>query len=59
MKFTNNGETVLENDEEYKTMYLDWYNNFLTVGCFADYYGWSDEVAQHMIEQGREVFYSD
>jgi hypothetical protein len=36
-------------------MYLDYFNNFLTVGAFADYYGISDEEAEFVIEVGRKL----
>ena len=55
MKFTINHETVLETDQEYRDMYLDWVNNWISIGRFAAYYGWSEETAAHMIEQGREA----
>ena len=35
-------------------MYLDYVNNFLTIGAFADYYGISDEQAKMIIEEGRK-----
>jgi len=34
-------------------MYLDWFNNFLTVQAFADYYQLSIDKAEEVIEQGR------
>lgn len=36
-------------------MYLDWFNNFLTVPRFAEYYGISESLANTIITQGREV----
>lgn len=36
-------------------MYLDWFNNFLTVPRFAEYYGISEEFANEVIETGRET----
>lgn len=35
------------------TLYRDWFNNFLTVECFADYYCVTDEQAQRVINIGR------
>ena len=55
MRWTNNGETVLETDADYIAAFLDWFNNFLTVSRFADYYGWSDEMAILVIDEGREL----
>tara|TARA_R100000773_G_scaffold23135_1_gene20409 strand:- start:3984 stop:4154 length:171 start_codon:yes stop_codon:yes gene_type:complete len=34
-------------------MYLDWFNNFLTVQAFADHYQLSTEKAEQVINQGR------
>jgi hypothetical protein len=34
-------------------MYLDWVNNFLTVGKFADHYGLTRDEALSVIERGR------
>lgn len=36
-------------------MYLDWFNNFLTVGAFADYYCISQELAEQIIREGSEL----
>ena len=55
MQFTTNSETVLENDQEYINAFLDYLNNFLTVGRFADFYGWSDENARQVITEGRAL----
>ena len=30
-------------------MYLDWFNNFLTIGRFAEYYGISEEFAEQVV----------
>ena len=55
MRFTTNSETVLENDQEYIDAFLDYLNNFLTVGRFAAYYGWSDDNASQVICEGRAL----
>lgn len=34
-------------------MYLDWVNNFLTVACFADHYGMTEQAARELIERNR------
>lgn len=39
--------------DDYVNMYLDWVNNFLTVGKFAEYYGISEDYAQQIIKIGR------
>lgn len=36
-------------------MYLDYFNDFLTVERFAAYYGISEEFAREVIEIGRET----
>lgn len=36
-------------------MYLDWFNNFLTLPRFAEYYGISEPLAHEVICFGREV----
>ena len=34
-------------------MYLDWFNNFLTVARFAEYYGITEDQARIIIHEGR------
>lgn len=36
-------------------LYLDWFNNFLTVGRFAEYYGLNTTQANAVINLGRET----
>jgi hypothetical protein len=36
-------------------IYLDWVNNFISVEGFASYYGVTVEVANKLIEEGREI----
>ena len=55
MRFTTNGETVLENNQEYREAFLDYINNFLTVDRFASYYGWSVNDARQVIDDGRAL----
>ena len=38
-----------------RAMYLDYVNNFLTVACFAEYYGISRDVALDVISFGRKL----
>jgi len=57
MKTTN---TPLKNeiqDEEDKliNLFLDWKNNFLTIGRFAEYYNLTIEKANLLIDKGREL----
>lgn len=60
-EYTENGAKIYVNGlkADVKAMYLDYVNNFLTVGGFADYYGISDEQAQKIIESGREYLKED
>jgi len=37
-------------------MYLDYWNNFLTVDSFAEYYNIDRNKAFNIIERGRELF---
>ena len=37
-----------------RTMYLDWFNNFLTVPVFAEKYGLTEELAMQLIGEERE-----
>tara|TARA_R110002012_G_C11622682_1_gene609158 strand:+ start:1637 stop:1840 length:204 start_codon:yes stop_codon:yes gene_type:complete len=39
----------------FQEMYLDWFNNFLTVEGFADWYGISEERAAVIISAGRKI----
>lgn len=41
--------------DKYMEMYLDYVNNFLTVKRFAEYYGMSEEYANHVIVIGRHA----
>ena len=36
-----------------ETLYLDWFNNFLTVDRFAEYYGMPVDKAHKVIRIGR------
>ena len=36
-------------------LFLDWFNNFLTVPCFAEHYGLTDIEAQAVISEGRTI----
>ena len=45
--------TVLNKLDKTVEMYLDYFNNFLTVSRFAEYYGISEEEANQVIKIGR------
>lgn len=36
-------------------LFLDWFNNFLTVERFAEYYNLTIEQARRLIEEGRKL----
>ena len=38
-----------------ESMYLDYFNNFLTMEAFANYYGISKEEAEFVIQIGRKI----
>jgi len=41
--------------EQLQKIYLDWFNNFLSIRVFSQYYGISEESAIKLIDVGREV----
>jgi hypothetical protein len=46
-------DKIAEDSEAIK-LYLDWWNNFITLGAFADYYGMTEHEALTMINVGRK-----
>jgi hypothetical protein len=40
---------------ELTEMYLDWFNNFLTVSAFSAHYGLREDTASMVIKEGREM----
>lgn len=48
IKIYDNGDLI--------QMYLDWFNNFLTVPRFAEYYNISETFADEIIRQGRQIY---
>lgn len=47
MEFSN----VMDDEE----LYLDYFNNFLTIDRFAEAWGISKRVAEEIIKRGREI----
>jgi hypothetical protein len=41
--------------EKIEGLYLDWFNNFLTVDRFAEYYGLTVKQASRVINTGRAL----
>lgn len=37
-------------------MYLEYWNNFLTVTRFAEYYGMNPSIANRLIDLGRTIY---
>tara|TARA_R110000803_G_scaffold138778_1_gene205546 strand:+ start:1364 stop:1549 length:186 start_codon:yes stop_codon:yes gene_type:complete len=49
-------ETAVENTAtQFQNFYLDYLNDFLTVGGYASYYGISEKTANQRINIGRKV----
>ena len=44
-----------EEAQKLVNMFLDWKNNFLTVGKFAEYYSLTVEKANELIDKGRNL----
>ena len=42
-------------DEQLETMYLDYFNNFIGVEGYADYYGLTYDLAHDLLEKGRKI----
>ena len=38
-----------------QAIYLDWWNNYLTVAVFAEHYGISESAGRELIETARRV----
>ena len=41
--------------EQLELLYLDWFNNFLSVEKFAEFYGMSEDKAIILIDMGRVI----
>ena len=41
--------------EALQVIFLDWFNNFLTVDRFAEHYGMTPDAASELIESGRRA----
>lgn len=41
--------------DKFVSMYLDYRNNFITIGAFADYYAINDKTAEKIIDIGRQI----
>ena len=36
-------------------LYVEYYNDFLTVECFAEYHGWRIDFARQVIKSGKKI----
>ena len=45
--------------EQLKAVYLQWVNEFLSVGAFAEYHGITDAQAADLITLARDIFNTD
>lgn len=52
---TKNRHTEVRN--ECADMFMEWFNHFLSVDYFAEYYGMDFETASRMITVGRKIHY--
>ena len=48
--------TITNKRDLVERLYLDWFNNFLTIERFAEYYNMTVEHAEKVIEIGRKMF---
>ena len=48
--------TITNKRDLVERLYLDWFNNFLTIERFAEYYNMTVEQAEKVIEVGRKMF---
>jgi len=46
---------AIKPSEALQSIYLDWFNNFLTVDRFAEHYGMTPDTASELIESGRRA----
>lgn len=54
MKYEKN-PALGELENFYIENYLDYLNNYLTIECFADHKGISDELVKFVIKEGRKL----
>ena len=54
-QFNHTQQRKKEINKYLNEMYLDYYNNFISVERFAEYYNISEAFALEVIEQGRQI----
>lgn len=57
-EYTIEGGALKAKPERYSVednaLYLDWFNNFLSVEAFSEHYGLDLEAAHDLVQRGRE-----
>ena len=51
-------EVTEYDDDTCEEMYLEYLNNFISLGGFASYHGLPDSTAKEILKHGKEVFRS-
>ena len=49
-------DRIINIRKELVAVYEDWFNNFVTIPAFADYYGLSEEESKQVIELGKKIY---
>ena len=55
MSYNDEVAAVESSADYFESVYLDYFNNFLTVAYFAEYHGWSVAKANRWINIGRKI----
>lgn len=42
------------NTDTWADLYLDWFNNFLSIERFSEYYGLPEDLAMQILKYGKE-----
>lgn len=45
--------------EQLKALYLDWFNNFITLEAMASHYGLTTSQCEVLIDMGRNIYEKD
>ncbi len=56
LSYTGDNATLKAAYDDYLDfLFMDWFNNFLTLDRYADYYGLEKDQAHKVIETGRKI----
>lgn len=56
LNYTGNDATLKTAYDDYLDfLFMDWFNNFLTLDRYADYYGLEKDQAHKVINAGRKI----